>query len=232
MQAVILAAGEGRRLRPLTENYPKPMIRVGGKPILEHTLGILPQEVDEVILVIGYKGEKIKDYFGSEFGRLSLKYAFQPEPKGTADALLKAEPLLKGENFLLLYADDLYHPDDLESVIGELPSVLIKESNEPERFGVCLLDQNGRLREVLEKKENPPSNLVNIGVYLLNREIFSVPPVFTPNGEVNLAAQIGAWAKTRPVRVVKARFWHPIGYPSDLDKAEDYFRLPFSEWLN
>ncbi|MDP3953688.1 MAG: sugar phosphate nucleotidyltransferase, partial [bacterium] len=88
------------------------------------------------------------------------------------------------------------------------------------------------LLDILEKPENPPSNLVNIGVYLLNQEIFSVPKVQLANGEYNLAAQIGLWAKERRVKTIKARFWHPIGYMEDVEAAHFLVDLPPEKRLN
>lgn len=232
MQAVILAAGRGERLRPLTDEMPKPMLPVAGQPILEYTLSILPEEIDEVILVIGYKGEKIKNYFSPSFGFRKLFYVEQPKPLGTAHALLCVKPFLKDKYFLLLYADDLYHPDDLKNCLGNTPALLVKETNRPERFGICLIDENNILCHILEKQPNPLSNLANIGVYFLNQEIFEIPPPIMPNNELNLAGQIGFWAKYRPIKVIKAKFWHPIAYPKDLELAEYFIRLPVSERIN
>ena len=84
MKAVILAAGEGKRMRPLTENTPKPMLPLLGRPILEHLLEILPEAVDEVILVVGYRAEKIKAHFSDRFGRFRIHYIHQEKPEGTA----------------------------------------------------------------------------------------------------------------------------------------------------
>ena len=232
MQAVILAAGRGERLRPLTDKVPKPMLKLAGKPILEYTLSILPREIDEVILVIGYRGEQIKNYFGDSVGSKKIFYTEQPELKGTGDALLQAKPFLKDNYFLLLYADDLYHPEDLKNCLQDTPTVLVKETDHPERFGVCLVGEGNRLIDILEKQPNPPSCLVNIGVYFLNQEIFTVPPIYLPNGEINLAGQIGVWAKKRMVKIIKAKFWQPIGYPEDLERAEYFLRLPLSKRVN
>lgn len=227
-----MAAGEGKRLRPLTNDIPKPMVSVNGKPVLEYTLSILPEIIDEVILIVGYKKEKIIDYFGSTFLGKKLIYVEQTELNGTTGALRLAEPYLKDDYFLLLYADDLYHEEDLENCIQSLPTILAKEVPNPERFGVCLVDEKHLLTGMLEKVENPPSNLVNIGVYLLNKEIFDVPIEPRSNGELNLAEQIGEWAKSRPIQVIKARFWQPIAYPEDVLIAEEYLKKSLSERLN
>lgn len=219
MQAIIFAAGEGKRLQPLTDDVPKPMVRICGKPILEYTLRALPQAVHEIIFVVGYKEERVREYFGDSFGRFFISYAVQTEPKGTSDALLRAKPFLKNDTFLLLYGDDLYDADDIEQCAAGGPCVLAHETEYPERFGVCLVKDN-YLTGILEKQKNPPTNLVNIGAYFLNQSIFHVPAPAMPNGELNLAAQIGAWAQTTPVRVLKAKFWHPINYPESIVAAK------------
>jgi NDP-sugar pyrophosphorylase family protein len=232
MQAVILAAGQGKRLRPLTDDVPKPLVQVGGRPILEYTLSILPPEVDEVVLVVGYRGDAIRSHFGESFGRLKLSYIEQPLPLGTGEALQRARPLLKSESFLVVYADDLYHPSDLIECVSDGPSILVKESETPERFGVCLVDEGDRLLGILEKRPDPPTNLVNIGVYFLNHAIFDIPPMFSPSGENNLSEQIGALAEREPIRVVRARFWHPIGYIEDVERAGRWLEVGPDERSN
>lgn len=235
MQAVILAAGEGRRLRPLTEDRPKPMVLVGGKPILEYTLGILPKEIDEVILVVGYKQEKIKEHFGDVWQGVRLMYVDQPEPKGTGEALARTRHLLSGEPFLMLFADDLYHPDDLAILAAsDHPAIVVKEKEHPERFGVCKVSEDGFLVELIEKPENPPGNLVNMGPSLLHHDIFDfdIEAPLLPNGESCLPEQIGRLAKQRLVRAFRARFWHSIGYPEDLEEATKYINLPLEERRN
>ena len=77
MQAVIMAAGEGRRMRPLTLELPKPLIKVAGKPILEHILDALPPEIDEVILVVGYKADMVKQHFGDSYHGRHIRYVYQ-----------------------------------------------------------------------------------------------------------------------------------------------------------
>ncbi|MEX2054423.1 MAG: sugar phosphate nucleotidyltransferase [Candidatus Colwellbacteria bacterium] len=227
MQVVILAAGAGTRLRPLTNDIPKPMVLVNGRPILEYTLSILPNVIDEVILVVGYKKEKIIDYFGDSFGDLSIKYVEQEILNGTAGALDLTRDKLRSGPFLFLYADDLYDPEDLKEIVtSNEPAILVKRIDDPRRFGVCLVDEEGYLIDILEKPENPPSNLVNPGVYLLNQGIFDVPKVQLPNGEYNLAAQIGLWAREIKIRTIPARFWHPIGYAKDVEEAHSLISVP------
>ncbi len=111
MRCIILAAGEGVRMRPLTLATPKPMIKVCGRPLLEHIIDALPAEVDELILVVGYLREQIRDYFGDSFKRFKINYIVQENKLGTYNALKLCEHLLRlEERFLLIYADDLHAP--------------------------------------------------------------------------------------------------------------------------
>lgn len=235
MQAVILAAGEGKRLRPLTDDRPKPMVLVGGKPILEYTLSILPKIVDEVILVVGYKQEKIREYFGEEWEGRRLHYIDQPEPKGTGEALARTQHLLDGDPFLMLFADDMYHPEDLDALVSsDHPALLVKEHGHPERMGVCAVSDEGILLELEEKPKQPKGNLVNVGPALLHHDIFdfNIAEPILENGESNLPAQIGRLLHIRPVRAFRARFWHPIGYPEDVDRAHEYVSMHPDERFN
>lgn len=220
MQAVILAAGQGVRMRPLTDDIPKPLVEIEGKPLLAYTLSALPETVDDVILVVGYRGEKIQNHFGNSFNNKKIHYVWQQEAKGTAHALALAKDLLRDEPFLLMYADDLYHPQDIAACVAAGPSILAFESEHPERFGVCVLDEEGYLMGIIEKPEHPQSNLVSIGVYVLIKKIFDMEPVYDVKGENVLAPQIGVLSRHIPIKVIRARFWHPIGYPEDIDSAK------------
>ena len=109
MKAVILAAGEGVRMRPLTLKKPKPLLELAGKSLLHHIWELLPNKINEVILVVGYKARMIKKYLGKSFLGKKIVYVHQKTKKGTADALFLAKPYLNPkEKFLLLYADDLH----------------------------------------------------------------------------------------------------------------------------
>src|SRR3989344_5790276 len=124
MRAVILAAGEGLRMRPLTETKPKPMVEILGKPLLHHIFNALPDEVSEVILVTGYLEDKIKEYFGENFSGKKIKYVHQPKKLGTAQALWLARSLLAAERFLMLYADDLQSKADIQKCPSQPRSIM------------------------------------------------------------------------------------------------------------
>ncbi len=118
MKCVILAAGEGVRMRPLTLVTPKPMIRVLGKPILEHIINDLPEKIDHIIIVVGYLGDQVIGYFGDRCARGKIDYVFQAEKKGTFHALSLCKDLLNDEKFLMLYADDLHGRENLEKCVN------------------------------------------------------------------------------------------------------------------
>ncbi|OGN09824.1 MAG: hypothetical protein A3J46_00400 [Candidatus Yanofskybacteria bacterium RIFCSPHIGHO2_02_FULL_41_11] len=224
MKAVILAAGEGVRMQPLTLATPKPMLKVSGKPILEHIINDLPDIVDEVIIVVGYLGDKIINYFGSRFGRIKINYVVQREKLGTYHALsLCREYLSDGEKFLMLYADDLHGKSNLEKCISsEFCSLLVYPSDNPKKFGVVESDQNGLIKGIEEKPENPKTNLVSTGVLMLDKKIFDYPARQHKNGEYYLTDSIDQMIKAGHIFLAaKSDFWLPIGYPEDLVTAEE-----------
>lgn len=221
MQAVILAAGRGTRMGKFTDKISKPMLRIAGRPILEYTLSNLPDEISEIILIIGYKGKAIKKHFGDSHGKRKIKYVVQRKLNGTAGALYQAKNLLK-KRFLVLNGDDLYHHDDIKKILPYDFGFLVKEIDKPGEFGVVKIDENGNLLDIIEKPKNPESNLANIGVYLLNGEIFKYKPVAITEKEFGLPQTLEKMAKIHNVKVgiEKAIFWQPIGYPKDIKAAE------------
>lgn len=223
MKCIILAAGEGVRMRPLTNDTPKPMLPIMGRLILEHTLSNLPSEIDEVILVVGYLKESIINYFGNEFGHLKLIYIEQDKKTGTYKALeLCRDKLNKGERFLMLYADDLHGTKGLKACIASNQcAMLIYEAADPRRFGVVEIDENGMVVGVEEKPENPKTNLVSTGAMVLDKNIFNFPAKVHKNGEYYLTDSLEQMIKAGyRFKAIRSSSWIPIGYPEDLVIAE------------
>ncbi len=221
MKAVFLAAGRGSRLRPLTDNTPKPMVPFRGVPLLEYTLSILPQEIDEVVIVVGYLSDKIKNYFGSGFAGRSIQYVLQPEANGTFHALTQAKDKLEEEAFLVVSGDDIYTREDLKRVVSSrYLSVLSSKTSQPERFGICAVDEAGLLQGIVEKPKIFCGDLANIGVYKLDKDIFNQPIITGVSGEELLAPMIGTLALCKKIEVIKATFWHPIADFQDWEKAQ------------
>lgn len=226
MKAVILAGGEGKRMRPLTETTPKPMLRLRAKPLLEHIIGSLPKEVTELIIVIGYLGDQIKDYFGSEFEGRPITYVWQAEKKGTLHALKLCEPFLEDdENFMVLYADDMHGRSGIERAlkVGK-PAILTAEVEDARKFGVLEVAQDGKIVNIEEKPEHPKSNLISNGVLILNKNIFGYE-VEAKNGEYFITDAILKMIQDGyEVYAVPSSFWLPIGFPEDLERAEAIYK--------
>lgn len=219
MQAVILAAGKGTRLMPLTKDIPKPLVLVAGKPILEHILERLPKNITEIIIVIGEKGDQIQSHFGDEWNGTPIQYVFQETLSGTVTALRTTEHLLKG-SFLMLNGDDLFLDDSLESLATHPLGVVVAEHTHPERFGVVVMNEDGTLKEIIEKPEVAPTNLVSTGAFVLNTNIFKYEAPVGPKNEYYVPDLVNQLNVTEPFVVEKTDAWITIGYPEDIAKAE------------
>ena len=221
MQCVILAAGKGTRLRPLTESTPKPLVKVAGKPLLDHIVSSLPSEVDEIILVVGYLGDQIRQHCGHNYFGRKVTYVEQIEQKGTGHALWLCKDLIKGR-FLYMFADDIHGQDDLEKVASYERAMLVLKTDTPERFGIALANEDGTLKEFLEKPKDPPSNLASTGVFVLDEHIFDFEPKIETNGEFYHTPMVLEYSKHYPVMLVEEQLWIPIGYPEDIERANEF----------
>lgn len=176
MQAVILAAGRGTRLQPLTDSIPKAMVLVNGRPMLEILLRQLASVgIRDIVLVVHYRKEKIMDYFkdGSHLG-LSLTYIDQREMKGSAHALQQAASFVKSDKFICIACDSLFETSLLQQILAH-PSVGVITCTEVEdgrRFGILVIEEK-KVTRLIEKPENPPTNLANCSVYLFPSAIFT-----------------------------------------------------------
>lgn len=221
MKAIILAAGEGVRMRPLTLDKPKPMIEVLGKPLLQYIFESLPNEIDEVLLVVGYKREQIEQYFGNNYLGRKITYLLQEKKLGTAHALaLTKNYLVPDERFLLLYADDIYSKESIERCVTHPLCLLAGEVKDPKRFGVLEIDAQGIIIGLEEKPEKPKSNLVAPGVYVLNTHIFDYVAPLEPNGEYYLTTMLTQMIKDYPIHTEKTDKWISFAFPEDIQKAE------------
>ncbi len=223
MQCVILAAGKGTRLRPLTENTPKPLVKVAGKPLLDHIVEALPSAIEELIIVTGYLEEQIREHCGAEFHGRKVTYVHQEEQKGTGHALWLCKDLIKGR-FLYMFADDIHSPADIASACSYTRSMLVLATDTPERFGIVVKHPDGTLAEIVEKPEHPPSNLASTGVFVLDEHIFKFKPTVETKGEFYHTDMVQEYSKEYPIEVVEQELWIPVGYPEDIKKAEDILK--------
>ena len=177
MQAVILAAGAGTRLRPITNDIPKAMIPINGKPMLQILLEQLKTiNVTEAVIIVHYLKDKIIDYFGdgSKFG-MKLTYKEQKEMLGTADAVSYAEPYITDDKFILIFCDSLFETDLLDRLLAhkEADGVFtVTEVKDPSRFGV-VITEGKKVTRFVEKPKTPVSNLASLSVFVMPKEVFT-----------------------------------------------------------
>ncbi|MCF7815746.1 MAG: NTP transferase domain-containing protein [Candidatus Pacebacteria bacterium] len=220
MQCVILCAGKGVRMRPLTNTCPKPLLKVLGKPILEYIVTALPREVDEIVLIVGYLKEQIIELCGTEYFGKKVTYCVQKNfAGGTGDALLCARDVLHGK-FLFMYGDDIHGEEALAQAIVKDHAILGTHSDTPEKYGVLIPNEDGTLQAIIEKPENPPSNLINIGGFVINDSIFQYDTPAPHSGELYVTDMLTEYAKKNPVQILRQDFWVPLGCPEDIVKAE------------
>ena len=233
MKAVILAAGEGSRMRPLTYTRPKVMLPLANKPILEHLLIELKKAgVKEFTIVVGYHGETIRQHFGdgTRWG-VSIDYITQRKQLGTAHAVKMVEGFIK-DKFLLANGDVLLKAEDIEKILAKHNVTLsLIEVKDTKDLGVVEVVGN-KIKAIHEKVENPPTNLVNAGVYLLTPEIFSAiaRTEKSPRGEYELTDSLQILlGEDNPISWVKIDQWLNLSYPWDLLTANESLMAEIEE---
>lgn len=225
MQAVILAAGLGTRMGELTKNTPKPLLKIQDKTLLEHSLSAMPQEIDEVVLVVGYLHEQIKNYIGREFLGKKITYVHQVELKGTAHALSLCKNVIHGR-FLVIYGDDLYYAKDLQELVKYPLGVLVWKMQDDEfkndRQAIVKVNQHGELDDIIERQPARKGALVNTGAYVLDERYFQYPLVSagTPATEYGLPQTFLQMVKDGiKFSLVEAEWWHKVASPEDLNNG-------------
>ncbi len=228
MKGVVLAAGKGERLKPLTETRPKHLIPIAGKPVVDYAVeNLLKNNVKPLYIVVSYMKEKIMEYFKEK--QLKVEFIEQREQLGTGDAILQVEGRVKG-NFMVYYGDIVTDPENIRKVLLEAeknkkPVLGLAEVKKPELYGVVTL-KNGKVAEIEEKPLKPRSNLVLSGIYVLPREVFRYLKGLAKSmrGEYELTdalrEMINDGFEFTGVKLQKE--WVDIGAPWDLLKANRY----------
>jgi UDP-N-acetylglucosamine diphosphorylase/glucosamine-1-phosphate N-acetyltransferase len=236
MKAVVLAAGEGVRLQPITATMPKHLIQVGGKPILEYCLDALKASgITEVVVVTHYMTDAIRQYFddGAELG-LKIAYVEQAEMVGTGNAVSVVEPYVDGD-FVLVYGDLLFAPEAVADVVrlyeAEKPAAVmaVVPVEKPESYGIVELENEKMVKRIVEKPAagESPSNLANAGLYVFSEEIFgkikqtkaSIRGEWELTDALSLLIESG---KTVLASKVSKADWIDIGRPWDLLEANSW----------
>ncbi len=210
MQAVILAAGEGTRVRPLTRSRPKAMIPVANRPIIEYVIdAVLKNGIRDIIVVVGYRKEQVTRFLNGL--DVPIGVVTQEKQLGTAHALMCAEPEIRGD-FLVLPGDNYIDPQSIARIKTIPNAILIKEHPNPSNFGVVLL-KDGLVSEIVEKPEHSPSFLVSTGIFSFNRKFFSHVTGNDLTDAISSMIHAG-----EPVRAVTAQDWQDAIFAWDLLK--------------
>ena len=223
MQCVILAAGRGTRMGELTEKKPKPMLEVGGKTLLEHKFDVLPDDVDEIILVVGYLQDIIKDRFGDTYRGKKISYVTQENiVGGTADALWQAKPHLKNK-FLVMMGDDIYSRVDIDAMRVHDWALLVQRVSDTAVGGRVVIDADHNVADIIEGNSGGEGG-VSANLFILDTRIFDFPqvPKATGSSEMGLPQTVLAASKASgiPFAVVESTGWIQITNPDDIQKAE------------
>ncbi len=231
-KALLLAAGKGTRMLYLTENTPKPLVQVNGKPFLYYIIKNLETAgFEDITLVVGYLKEKIIDYLtnNAEFDA-DFHFIEQKEQLGTGHAVMVAEKYMRG-NFILFAADHIYDAKDLAGIPFDDDQLYMYARNveNPEKFGV-IYQKDGLLEKIIEKPKHPESDLVNISLYKLTPKIFDALKKISlsERGEYEITDAINIIAQESDVYVKKlTSYWLDLGCPEDVPKVESILKNKF-----
>ena len=177
-EAVVLAAGEGRRLRPLTTYQPKPMLPVANRPVVEYVVdALVAAGVERVVCVVGHRADRIQTHLTNRYPDLDLAFVRQERRLGSGHALLVAAAHV-GERFLVVNGDNVVDADTVRAAVaraaetGAVATVAVAHSETPEEYGVVVVD-DGRIADVDEHPTESDTYLVNAGVYVFDRSVFT-----------------------------------------------------------
>ncbi len=211
MDAVILAAGKGTRLRPHTETVPKPLLDVQGRPILDWIIGALPP-VERLVVVVNYLANQIEDYLANQTHVKNWTTVRQAEPRGTGDALMSCKGEVTSDRVMVLNGDDLIGRADLANLATVPMGILAHPVHDPEHYGILFRNADGTLQKVVEKAKGlTPPQLANIGGYVFPRAVFNLTLPLSPRNEYEITDAVSQLAATGPFHVVAANYWLPIG---------------------
>ncbi|UPV76785.1 sugar phosphate nucleotidyltransferase (plasmid) [Halorussus limi] len=221
MQATILAAGKGTRMRPLTDDTAKPMLPVVDRPLVAHVAdAAIRAGADELVVVVGYGARQVRDYFGAEYAGVPVTYAEQTDQTGTADAVRAASPHLDGE-FAVLNGDNLYDPESLETLFESGPTVGAFRADDPSNYGV-LTTEGGSVTDIAEKPADPPTDLANAGAYVFPAETTDWLGVSrSERGEYELTDVLDRVVAEYDVTPVELGDWLDVGRPWELLEANE-----------
>ena len=228
MNLIVLAAGQGTRFYPVTKHIPKALVRVQGKPLIEHVLQPFNGLVSKIIIVVNDEtGEQLRSYLCESYGNSTIEYVVQPlaGPRGTWAALQQASVLLSGDNyFVVINCDDIFSRDEIKKVVSMRPEVAmgISRAVMPKKYlGIIVRNgyvtgfksNNGSAVELLE------DSFCN-GLYILSSSVLQLKPIEITDGELGLPQTLFANLKTIPCKAIEMNYWVSINKPDDIKKLD------------
>ena len=225
--AILLVGGRGTRLAPLTNNTPKPMLQVAGVPFTEHQINKARSAgITEIVLATSFKAELFEPYFGDgkNFG-ISIKYAVEEVALGTGGAISNAAAMLEGSGPVAIFNGDVLSKHDLDAQFkshesnGADVTLYLTQVEDARAYGAVELDESGRVLAFNEKMENPPTNIINAGCYIFNREVIAAIPF---GKVISVERETFPQLLSKGAKVfgfIDKSYWLDIGTPAALLKA-------------
>jgi bifunctional UDP-N-acetylglucosamine pyrophosphorylase/glucosamine-1-phosphate N-acetyltransferase len=225
LKAVILAAGEGQRMRPLTANRPKVMLPVACKPILEHLLiEVKESGINEFVFVVGYCDQQVRRYFGNgDRWGVKIEYSEQRKQLGTADAIRMVAAVVEG-NFLAMNGDHIVNREDIKKLLKSKHNTMgVIEVSDPQGLGILEL-ADGKVVGVYEKVKNPPTMMANPGLYFFTPDVFDAiaKTEKSPRGEYEITDSLKILMRQKAgLHYLVIQTWVELSYPWDLLRANE-----------
>lgn len=234
MDAIILAGGRGTRLRPLTDQVPKPLIPIQGKPLLEWSLMTMRPVVDRLLVVASYLKDQVDAFMAAQ--RIFEDYKVieqRPKPLGTGHAVQCCQDALRGSSFLVINGDDLYPTSAIEALAQAKAGLLTVERDDQSRWGIVVLNEQGNVARLHEKPPEgyyPTPVLVNTGAYKFTQEIFDCSLQLSERGEYEITDYVSCLAQTETIRAIRTPTWVTVGNLDDYEyvKTLDLSALLFA----
>lgn len=220
-----MAAGKGVRMLPLTENIPKVLVEVNGKPFLSYVIENLKATgITEFGIIVGYKKEQIKEFLDKN--KIQATLIEQKEQLGTGHAVMQAKEFCEDDNFIVLGGDNLWSPRDFKTMATENNTTYVatQEVEDPSKYGVLVTEGN-KLKKIVEKPKEFISKLTNIGLYKFTPEIFEALDKIelSERGEYEITDAITILAEQGKVEVIKIKdYWLDLGCKEDIPKIEEF----------
>jgi UDP-N-acetylglucosamine diphosphorylase / glucose-1-phosphate thymidylyltransferase / UDP-N-acetylgalactosamine diphosphorylase / glucosamine-1-phosphate N-acetyltransferase / galactosamine-1-phosphate N-acetyltransferase len=247
MKALILAAGRGKRLNDVTRGQNKCMLHLLGKPLVQYSMDCAAKaDVDEIVMVVGYRAHDVMFHFGDNFGGLHVRYVFQEQPRGLVNAMECARPAVGDSDFILFLGDEVLkqprHAQMAKDFYAQGLFAVCGMMHEPDReqirktYAILQDDRTNRVHRLIEKPRNPQNNMRGTGNCIFRAEIFDyidATPVSPARGEKELTDLIQcAVDDGRDVRTMQvASHYINLNTPDDIQKAEQEYLAPV-EWVH